>query len=62
MHVATPKTFEQLDNEARSIATIIAETRVDQREKLFNAISYHLTHIHEQGFTGGLFEKIALVS
>ena len=62
MHVAIPKDDFTLSNEARAIAEIIAHTQVDQRADLLNRIAYHLKTRYSQGFTGGLFEKIASVS
>jgi hypothetical protein len=62
MLVATPKTNEQLDKEARKIAELIASTQIDQRASLFDRVAYDLKHIYNQGYTGGLFNKIASVS
>lgn len=62
MIVAIPKTAEELDNEARSIAAMIAETQVGQREELFRRVAYHLKYRYAQGFSATLFEKLASVS
>lgn len=61
MIVAIPKDKDQLENEARSIAAIIAETQVDQRGDLLMRVAQHLKR-HSQGFSAGLFGSIAIQS